>query len=77
MRPTYTVGDVVQLVDKRHHAWNPRGEMDKYIGMVVTITKVLSSGNFEFVGMGEWSFGQSCIKGYAKNKIVHDILSDL
>lgn len=73
----YKVGDWVQLIDHRGVGWNVNGLMDKFIGKEVQITK-LRKYHFDFTGSEEWAFNiNNDIAGYAKNKIVTDILMDL
>lgn len=73
----YKVGDWVQLIDHRGRGWASGGAMDHYKGRVVQITR-LSSRFFGFEGDDDWLFNiEQDIAGYAKNKIVSDILRDL
>lgn len=59
---TYKVGDRVLLVNKRPWGWNDEGQMDKYLGKVVTISKILNDKNFEIEeddgkNVFNWIFG--------------------
>lgn len=56
---TYKVGDKVLLTKKRPSHWEQTGLMDKYLGKVVTISEIYSSGIFEIkedTTMWKWIF---------------------
>ena len=40
MENKFKVGDKVLLKNRRGDCWNPYGEMDKYMGTIVTISKI-------------------------------------
>lgn len=42
-------GCIVKLKNERGNCWNWAGKMDRYIGRVVTISKIYPEGNFEIV----------------------------
>lgn len=52
----YEVGDKVKLVSVRPDTWNNEGEMDKYLGKEVVITKAIGNTFFEFEGCEGWCF---------------------
>lgn len=56
---TYKVGDKVLLTNKRPKFWNQDGNMDVYLGEIVTISKIYSDGIFEIkedTTMWKWNF---------------------
>ena len=67
----YKVGDKVRIVDRRTDNMNPFGEMDKWLGKVMTIECLFSSGYRmkedygEYCGCG-WYWDDTMIAGLAE-----------
>lgn len=69
----YKVGDKVRIVKKWNNKTNQNkyGEMDKWLGKVMTIRAVLPHGVYRMVedegeGMHGWVWNENCIEGLAK-----------
>ena len=68
---TYKVGDKVRIVDHRTYNMNPYGEMNKWLGKVMTIRGLSSFGYWmeedygEYLGDG-WMWDDSMISGLAE-----------
>lgn len=58
----YKVGDTVKLVSKRPGTWNPKGDMDRFLGSVQKIEEISDySVKFEDPDTHVWAFSFSCI----------------
>lgn len=75
----YKAGDWVQLTSTPKAHWHHPSSMSKYLGAEVRLAIDVYSGDHwvKFEGDDGWYFNEGDIAGYAKNKIVHDILQDL
>lgn len=63
----YKVGDRVRIVNKRTFFMNDEGEMDKYLGQVMTISKIVDSSNYKMKEDNEeWYWKNEMIKGKAE-----------
>lgn len=62
------VGDKVKLKNRRGKCWNFAGEMDKYIGKTVTISKICYDNNFKIDDNGGWMFDFDDIEYVVKQK---------
>lgn len=62
------VGDKVKLKNRRGECWNFAGEMDKYIGKTVTISKICYDNNFKIDDNGGWMFDFDDIEYVVKQK---------
>lgn len=65
-------GDKVLLKNRRGHYWNYDGEMDEYMGTIVTI-KTLCNDDFRIEEDSRWLFGYEDIE----RKIINFTLDDL
>lgn len=70
----YKVGDLVVLIDKGGYGWVEG--MQKWRGAIVELTKA-DKYDVRFQGSGGYNFHFTDIAGYAKSKIIHDILKEL
>jgi hypothetical protein len=50
--------------------------MDQYLGKVVRILSI-RNWNFDFEGCAFWAFNLKDIAGYAKHRLVQEIIKDL
>lgn len=62
----FKVGDRVKLASVRPATWNFNGKMDKYLGNVVTITKIYNGNFFEFEGSEHWCFNLRDVEPYTE-----------
>lgn len=68
--PVYKVGDRVTIVSDRGTGMNSGGAMDKYLGTVMTISKVHISGGFDMLeDVGRWYWSKRDIVGLAPEGI--------
>lgn len=66
---TYRVGDKVLLVNKRPFGWNSQGEMDCFLGKIITISKFYDGQNFQAKESKRWMFGlNDVVKKVEANK---------
>lgn len=68
----YKVGDKVRIVDERTSLMNENGEMDKYLGEVMTVDKVRENLTFKYKMLedgGEWGWKDEMILCLASDKI--------
>jgi len=76
MKTKYKVGDWVQLVSERPPEWNSDGDMDEFLGKEVRLTSI-DNYQIHFEGQKRWWFNHDAIAGYAKHKLVQEIIKDL
>lgn len=65
----YKVGDKVRIVSERTDRMEPEGEMDKYLGTVMTITDVRSSRYLMEDDSGIWRWDDDMIEGLVTDEM--------
>lgn len=61
---TYKIGDKVKIVKNRVFGMNVNGDMDKYLGSIMTIKSSDGFGNYKMMeDYGYWSWNDNMIEG--------------